>query len=82
MVVDYTGGNCCIRVFVDGTMLRERIVSGTPAWHTPAATTAQETTVGIRRDPNTSYYAGSMTRISAALIFDRALTPAEIAALR
>ncbi len=81
MVVDYTGGNCYIRVFVDGTMLRERIVSGTPTWNTPAAATAQETTVGVRRDPNASYYAGSLTRVSSALVFDRALTAAEIAAL-
>ena len=80
MVVDYTGGNCYIRVFVDGTMLRERIVSGTPTWNTPAAATAQETTVGVRRDPNASYYAGSLTRVSSALVFDRALTTAEIAA--
>lgn len=81
MVIDYNGGNCYIRAFVDGVLLRERTISGTPAWNTPAATTAQETTVGIRRDPNASYYAGSLTRISAALIFDRALTAAEIAAL-
>lgn len=81
MVVDYTGGNCYIRVFVDGTMLREKIVSGTPVWYTPAATTTQETTIGIRRDPNMSFYAGSLTRISSAMIFDRALTAAEIAAV-
>lgn len=81
MVIDYNGGNCYIRAFVDGVLLRERTVSGTPAWNTPATTTAQETTVGIRRDPNASYYAGSLTRITAALIFDRALTAAEIAAL-
>ena len=81
MVIDYNGGNCYIRAFVDGVLLREKTVSGTPVWNTPAATTAQETTVGIRRDPNASYYAGSLTRITAALIFDRALTAAEIAAL-
>lgn len=81
MVVDYLNGNCYFKVFVDGTMLNERGISRTPAWNTPAATTAQETTVGIRRDPNISVYAGSMTRISAALVFDRALTASEIAAL-
>lgn len=81
MVIDYNGGNCYIRAFVDGVLLRERTISGTPAWNTPAATTAQETTVGIRRDPNASYYAGSLTRVSSALVFDRALTAAEIAAL-
>lgn len=81
MVVDYRGDNCYIHTFVDGTMIAERTISGTPVWNTPAATTTQETTVGIRRDPNSSYYAGSLTRISAALIFDRALTAAEIAAL-
>ena len=80
MVIDYNGGNCYIRAFVDGVLLRERTVSGTPAWNT-SATTAQETTVGIRRDPNASYYAGSLTRITAALVFDRALSAAEIAAL-
>ena len=81
MVIDYNGGNCYIRAFVDGVLLRERTVSGTPAWNTSATTTAQETTVGIRRDPNASYYAGSLTRITAALVFDRALSAAEIAAL-
>ena len=80
MVVDYRGDNCYIRTFVDGTMIAERTVSATLIWNTPAATTAQETTVGIRRDPNASYYAGSLTRITAALVFDRALTDAEIAA--
>lgn len=79
MVIDYNGGNCYIRAFVDGVLLRERTVSGTPAWNTSATTTAQETTVGIRRDPNASYYAGSLTRISAALVFDRALSAEEIA---
>lgn len=68
MVIDYNGGNCYIRVFVDGVLLRERIISGTPVWNTPAATTTQETTVGILRDPNAAYYAGSLTRISAAEI--------------
>ena len=81
MVIDYNGGNCYIRAFVDGVLLRERTVSGTTVWNTPTATTTQETTVGIRRDPNLSYYAGSLTRISTALIFDRALSAAEIAAL-
>lgn len=81
MVIDYNGGNCYIRAFVDGVLLRERTVSGTPVWNTPTATTKQETTVGIRRDPNASYHAGSLTRISAALVFDRALSAAEIAAL-
>ena len=81
MVIDYNGGNCYIRVFVDGVLLQEKTVSGTPVWNTPAATTTQETTVGIRRDPNSSNYAGSLTRVSAALIFDRALSAAEIAAL-
>lgn len=81
MVIDYNGGNCYIRAFVDGVLLRERIISGTPVWNTPTATTTQETTVGIRRDPNASYYAGSLTRISAALVFDRALTQPEIAAI-
>ena len=82
MVVDYRDGNCYFKVFVDGTMLNERGISRTPVWNTPAATTAHETTVGIRRDPNIfSIYAGSLTRVSAALIFDRALTAAEIAAL-
>lgn len=81
MVIDYNGGNCYIRVFVDGVLLQEKTVSGTPVWNTPTATTTQETTVGIRRDPNASDYAGSLTRISAALIFDRALTQPEIAAI-
>lgn len=81
MVIDYNGGNCYIRAFVDGVLLRERTVSGTPVCNTPAATTTQETTVGIRRDPNTPYYAGSLTKVSYALIFDRALPAAEIAAL-
>lgn len=79
MVIDCNGGNCYIRAFVDGVLLRERTVSGTPAWNTSATTTAQETTVGIRRDPNASYFAGSLTRISAALVFDRALSAEEIA---
>lgn len=81
MVIDYNGGNCYIRAFVDGVLLQEKTVSGTPVWNTPAATTTQETTVGIRREPNTAVYAGSMTRISAALVFDCALTQPEIAAL-
>lgn len=81
MVVDYRDGNCYFRVFVDGTLLTERGISRTPVWNTPAATTTQETTVGIRRDPNMSFYAGSLTRVSAAMIFDRALSAAEIAAL-
>lgn len=81
MVVDYRGDNCYIHTFVDGTMIAERTVSGTPVWNTPAATTTQETTVSIRRDPNSSYYAGSLTKVSAALIFDRALTQPEIAAI-
>lgn len=81
MVVDYNGGNCYIRVFVDGVLLQEKTVSGTPEWNTPTATTPQGTTVGIRRDPTDSYYAGSLTKVSSVLIFDRALTAAEIAAL-
>lgn len=81
MVVDYLNGNCYFKVFVDGTMLNERGISRAPAWNTPAATTAQETTVGIRRDPNVSYYTDSLTKVSSALVFDRALTASEIAAL-
>lgn len=81
MVVDYRGDSCYIRTFVDGTMMAERTVSDTLIWNTPAVTIAQEPTVGIRREPNTSVYAGSLTRISAALIFDRALTQPEIAAI-
>lgn len=81
MVIEYNGGNCYIRVFVDGVLLQEKTVSGTPVWNTPTDTTTQKTTVGIRRDPTDSYYAGSLTKVSSALIFDRALSAAEIAAL-
>ena len=78
--IEHLPESTVLRSFVDGVQVGS---SSAPAfaWGTPTATTTQETTVGIRRDPNSSYYAGSLTRISAALIFDRALTQPEIAAI-
>lgn len=78
--VEHLPESTILRSFVDGVQVGS---SSAPAfaWGTPTATTTQETTVGIRRDPNASFYAGSLTRISAALIFDRALTQLEIAAI-
>ena len=78
--IEHLPESTVLRSFVDGAQVGS---SSAPAfaWGTPTATTTQETTVGIRRDPNSSYYAGSLTRISAALIFDRALTQPEIAAI-
>lgn len=78
--IEHLPESTVLRSFVDGAQVGS---SSAPAfaWGTPTATTAQETTVGIRRDPNASYYAGSLTRISSALIFDRALTQPEIAAI-
>lgn len=80
LVVEHMPESTALRSFVDGVQVGS---SSAPAfaWGTPTATTTQETTVGIRRDPNASYYAGNLTRISAALIFDRALTQPEIAAI-
>ena len=78
--IEHLPESTVLRSFVDGAQVGS---SSAPAfaWGTPTATTAQETTVGIRRDPNASFHAGSLTRISSALIFDRALTQPEIAAI-
>lgn len=78
--IEHLPESAVLRSFVDGAQVGS---SSAPAfaWGTPTATTTQETTVGIRRDPNSSYYAGSLTIVSAALIFDRALTQPEIAAI-
>ena len=78
--VEHLPESTVLRSFVDGAQVGS---SSNPAfaWGTPTATTAQETTVGIRRDPNMSFYAGSLTKVSSALIFDRALTQPEIAAI-
>lgn len=78
--IEHLPESTVLRSFVDGVQVGG---SSAPAfaWGTPTDTTTQETTVGIRRDPNMSFYAGSLTRISYALVFDRALSAAEIAAL-
>jgi hypothetical protein len=78
--IEHLPESTILRSFVDGVQVGS---SSNPAfaWGTPSATTTLETTIGIRRDPNSSYYAGSLTRISSAMIFDRALTQPEIAAI-
>ena len=78
--VEHLPESTVLRSFVDGAQVGSSSNQAF-AWGTPTATTTQETTVGIRRDPNSSYYAGSLTKVSAALVFDRALTQPEIAAI-
>lgn len=76
-VIDFQANGAFCSVYIDGSIATQANFTAS-AFGTGAAS-AMSANVGIRRDPVTNYLSGNS--VECALVFDRALSTAEIAAL-
>ena len=76
-VIDFQANGAACSVYVDGLAVAQKNFTAS-AFGTGAAS-AMSANAGIRQDPNQKYLAGNS--VECALVFDRALSAAEIAAL-
>ena len=76
-VIDFQANGAFCSVYIDGSIATQ--ANFTASAFGTGATSAMSANVGIRRDPITNYLSGNS--VECALVFDRALSAAEIAAL-